>query len=165
MSWPQVISKGKKYDLSHLEDFSRDIIIEGARITLSISFGPHVFCDEKAKGDQIPFLAAERYFCIARYEESFNVVHHMANRFEAGHVRVFKKSKKINGDWVSEEQMYQTELEGVAIFMIIRHPDPGVLHLKVISSYPLKSIHTLPKGKLYTVMVALKRKLADLPLI
>jgi len=130
-----------------------------------ISFGPHVFCDEKANGDRIQFLRDERYFCMTRYQESFNVVYHMTHKFESGHVKVFKKSKKVDGDWVSEEQMYQTQLEGVAIFMVIRHTDQASLHIKVISSYPIKSVHTLPDGKLYTVMVALRRKLADLPLL
>ncbi len=161
MKWPPIEDNGKTYDLSHLDDKDLNVLLDGSGINLQISFWPHVFCDEKGRGARIRFINDERYFCKARYNESFAVAHHMRQNFVAGHVRVFKKSKRAGNRLETEEQMYQTDLAGVAIFMVIRHVDATSLEVKVISAYPIQDRQTLPRGKLFAARVVLRRKLAN----
>lgn len=156
MAWSDFWHKGRCYELTHLNDVTCLITLEGNPLTVRFSFGAHTFTDEKNNGPHFyPLRYERRYMCARRHALTFALVHFMKLDLSEGHVR---QHQGRHG-----EQWFTTELEGAAVFMAIQKSADAQNEIKVrvISAYPLdRGLQTLPsRGRLFKVRTIYKRKL------
>ncbi|MFD3226996.1 hypothetical protein [Rahnella aceris] len=129
--WRDVSFNGKNYDLKHLHPFGFQVEMSGSQVSISVSFGNHVFTDEKGTGIPL-FPSPERYFCPDRHAASINLPKMISERLMLSHV-VPHINKSNN------EVYYYCEVNDYAIFFDLRKDDntADALTLFVISAYEL----------------------------
>lgn len=141
--------------MSHLHPCNVQVDIGGVAIDIHVTFGWHVFTDEKQRG--VPFLwhGQTRYFCRQRYNTSFAVRDFVQTKLIDTYARPFI-------DYYRNEQYFCIEGADLAIFMTVRKPEntDGRLKLNVVSAYEVDQWGrtTLPKGKAYKMRYVLDRR-------
>jgi hypothetical protein len=113
MHWKPIVADGKSYDLSHLHPFVLRVTLDAVDIRLVVSFGHHVFSDEKGRGLMISVGGEERSFSPVRYEASFQAASYARERMLESHARPYFNRKRQQQYFVLEDQAY-------AIFMTIQ---------------------------------------------
>lgn len=154
-AWPPILDGDKQYSLRHLDPFTLEVSLAGRTAHLHVDFGPHVFSSEKGRGPRLSFLKEDRYFCRERHDASFEVAHFMRTGFVDGHVRAFLNHRR-------KQQFYTLDAGHVVIFMTLQKSvdTDDAVKCRVVSAYaPTWSRHGMPRGKLYSVRTALKRRL------
>ncbi len=140
MKWQPVRSKGKHYDLSHIHPHDFRYQNNDLAITVKVTYGFHVFTDEKASGDLIKHKHENRYFCVDRYDASFQlrklIETEMTNAYVA---RVLANKYK--------EQFYYLDIHDYTVFFELRKADQNTLKCHVVSAYVKDTWGNLPKGK------------------
>lgn len=134
MKWSDVESDGIEYSLSHLQPFSMEVAVGSRVIEVRVTFGLHVFTDEKGNGCPIVVGDERRYFCKRRYMDSLQAVAFMKAGFADCYTRpYFSKRQK--------QQFFIWERDDYAIFLAIQKPAGTVNRLKchVVSAYTVDS--------------------------
>jgi len=140
VTWTGFIIKGEWKDLSHLQSFNFDVLIDGQLTTLIVSFGSHCFTDEKENGPIL--LHGDRYWSEERYQSSLQLPSMIRERFMTFYAVIYRNR---NGG----EQYHYLEIYDYAIFFDINKPTtPNTLKIKIVSAYEVDQWgrNTLPKG-------------------
>lgn len=149
----------KRYDLTHLDPFTVQVVIHGVPIDVDVSFSFHVFTDQKGIGPRFPHRAEERYFCTERYRLSHAVADFMRCEFFRSSVR--RHVRVLSGR--PREQFYCTDMgHGDIIWLrISRREQSNRIHVWVASAYNRdRQRQVLPHGHgLYRVQKVLASKL------
>ena len=88
--WRDVNNFGQIYSLDHLHPVKHDVVIKGVVVSLDITFGFHVFTDEKESGCRIQHQREVRYFCPERHSGSLSLKERILNAVSGGeYVTVF----------------------------------------------------------------------------
>ncbi len=126
--------------MAHLQPFKTVMVVDGQQIQVLVSFGNHVFTDEKNNGPCL-FKKEGRYFSRERWEESLNLPRMIEDNFIAAYAIAYNNRKK-------NETYYYTEANDYKIFFDVRKPPNtnNELRLKIISSYLIDTWGSLPKG-------------------
>ena len=132
MKWNDITSENWLYSMSHLHPFSMTATVAGKPLQLHITFGFHVFTDDKGSGCVLNNLGEMRYFCVQRYNSSFQAVDFVRTRMVDGHTRVFYAKG-------GNQQFFTMDIHDFALFMSIQKPQGTTDELKcrVISAYPV----------------------------
>ena len=69
MTWTGFNIQGQYKCLAHLQTNTIQVDVDGAQVSLHISYGHHCFTDSKENGPML-FKRDERYWCEERYEMS-----------------------------------------------------------------------------------------------
>ena len=130
MRWDDVVSGGKTYSLAHLHPFTTAVQVGSRMIDLHVSFGWHVFTDEKGNGAQFPWRNEVRYFCPQRWQDSHQAVHFVQNNMAMAHVRPFISKS-------SGQMFFVFDIADYAMFLTLRKPQGTTNELKchVVSAY------------------------------
>ncbi len=142
--WRDVNNFGQIYSLDHLHPVKHNVVIKGAVVSLDITFGFHVFTDEKESGCRIQHQREVRYFCPERHSGSLSLKERILNAVSGGeYVTVFTAKHG--------QRYYHLNANEDFILMEIRKPEGSVdtLRLHVVSAYTLDAWgrNTLPRGK------------------
>lgn len=141
-SYQDVSFNGKNYCMKHLAPFKFLAAISGidAPVQISVTFGTHVFTDQKENG---PELFPGRYFCLERYTASINLPALLSDQLLLAHV--VPHVNKTN----NENYFYST-IDDYVVFFDLRKDDShkNGLKLVVISAYEVDAWGkgSLPKG-------------------
>jgi hypothetical protein len=73
MNWTPVQDGSKEYCLKHIHPSSFVYQVKDISITIRVTYGFHVFTDEKGSGCLINHYGDERYFSQARYDMSLEL--------------------------------------------------------------------------------------------
>ena len=127
--------------MGHLAPFSMTHKISDLDVTISVSFGSHVFTDKKGLGPLL-YPRQARYFSEARYERSLELAKLIRDKFIDSYVIPY-----IDKD--NNEVYHYMEIYDYAIFFDLRRKSDNELKLIVISAYELDEwgATTLPTGK------------------
>ncbi|MFV0595417.1 hypothetical protein [Shewanella sp.] len=142
MHWQAVQSKGNRYDLSHIHPHEFRYQRNDLAITVRVTYGFHVFTDEKADGDLIRYKYEERYFCIDRYDASFQLRQLIETKMTDAYVVLFLANKH-------KEQFYYLDIHDYTVFFELRKADQHTLKCHVVSAYIKDRWGNLPRGKRY----------------
>lgn len=152
MKWTHIWSKRKKYCLAHLQPFTVTSEIDGAKCDVHITFGHHVFTDEKETGDECNINNDPRYFCVERYNASLSLPALVTTMIikQDYHLTAFHNKS-------SQECFYHVDFVDYAIFMTIKKPGDQNNKLKVhiVSAYEKSKWGLLPNGptkKMYFIL-------------
>lgn len=140
--WGDVESFGTHYDMSHLRPTVHQVVTKSGGLSIEITFGFHVFTDEKGNGKPIRYKMERRYFCPNRYEGSKTLTARILGAIDGDYVTAF-----IAG--TSGQRYYHLNLHDDFILMEIRKPSgsDGFLRLHVVSAYTLDQWGEVPRGK------------------
>lgn len=159
MSYGTFIAGAVRYDLSHLDPFSVQVMVHGVLVDVDVSFSFHVFTDQKGRGPRFPHHAEERYFCLARYQLSHAVADFMRGPFFDASVR--RHVRIVAGE--PHEQYFCTDLgHGDIIWTrISRRERQNRVRVWVVSAYNRDwQGMVLPRGQgLFRVQKVLASKL------
>lgn len=116
--------------MGHLHPFNLNVNVAGRKIEIEVSFGLHVFTDEKETGPLIIHRGERRYFSTSRYNDSFQLGAFLQQRFAEGHARVYRH--RTGG-----QKYFVFDVNDYAIFMTIRKPmnTSNLLKLLIVSAY------------------------------
>src|SRR5690606_32875944 len=130
----------------HLHPFETRESIGGVDTTLKFEFGHHCFTDEKGRGVLVRHQGEERYFCMARYRDSFGLVTWAQDGISDGYAVHYRNRK-------GKDQYFHKRFDDYAIFFSVRRPAdrPNYLKIRVISAYELNAWGQAPKGKLFRI--------------
>ena len=130
MHWGDVASKGTTYSLAHLHPFTTAVEVGSRSIDLHVTFGFHVFTDEKENGAQLDFRGERRFFCPIRCRDSHQAAHFVRHQMATAHVRPFISKSK-------GQMFYVVDIPDYAIFMTLQKPKDTTNELKchVVTAY------------------------------
>lgn len=140
--YKDVSVNGKRYCMKHLAPFKFLAAISGieAPVQVSVTFGTHVFTDQKENG---PELFPGRYFCVDRYTASIGLPALLSDHLLLSHV--VPHVNKAN----NENYFYST-VNNYVVFFDLRKDDSheNGLRLIVISAYEVDTWgkSSLPRG-------------------
>jgi hypothetical protein len=156
--WRPIENNGTIYHLDHLHPIERTITVGGKDISIHFSFGYHVFTDEKRDGVRVQLTSRpheERYFCINRYQSSFQLIDFINRRLETCYIVPYYYDD-------GAEQYFHLDIDGYAIFATIQQAAGAADTLKfhVISAYEVDSWGKdgLPRGKAYKLRYVLQQR-------
>lgn len=156
MMWRDVVSRGTTYAMNHLHPFTTGVKVGSRQIDLHVTFGFHVFTDEKGKGAEINLNGERRFFCPARHADSHQAVHFMQTRVHETYTRPYIAPSK-------NQQFFVMDIHDYAIFLAIQKPVGTIneLKCKVVSAYTVDQWgrHSLPtRAKLQKMSFVLDRR-------
>ena len=134
MQWNDVTSRGKLYSLNHLAPFSVPVQVGSRQVVLHVTFGFHVFTDEKNNGSQISLNGEVRFFFFFFWADSHQAVHFIKNNMATAHVRPFINKGK-------GQMFYVVDIADYAIFLTLQKPAGTTNELKchVVTAYTVDS--------------------------
>lgn len=144
------------YDLEHIWPHAIDFFHNDIAAVIRVTYGFHVYTDEKEDGDELIHRYERRYFSPQRYELSFQLPSYIETMINNGNVTVYRAYK-------GHEQLFHMTTLDYALFFTLRKPqnEDSVLKLHLISAYEVESWgrSTLPRGKNYRWSFVLYSKL------
>lgn len=155
MAWRDIRVGDEVYSMSHLHAQEHVVDVNGVAVTIELSFGFHVFTDEKQKGHLIRFKNEARYFCVERYEGSKTVTPRILAAIESGdYITAF--ISKVQG-----QRYYHLSLHDDFILMEIRKPAdrPDTLRIHVVTAYTLDDWGRPTKGRNLKFKYVLEQRL------
>ena len=146
MKWKDLNIGGVAYSLAHLQPFAMQHDIGGVQVTVRVTFGFHVFTDEKGNGPEIRCNGEVRSFCLERYHLSRDqLVDCIRNRFATAMAIPYLDKNRA-------QCYFCLDLYDYAIFVALTKVQglDNTLKLHVISAYEVAQWgrSQLPKGKL-----------------
>lgn len=156
MHWNDVVSRGTTYSLAHLHPFIATVPVGSRHIDVHVTFGFHVFTDEKGNGDEINFRGERRFFCPVRHSDSHQAAHFMQTRLHEAYTRPYIAPSK-------NQQFFVMDIQDYAMFLAIQKPQGTTNQLKcrVVSAYTVEQWgrHSLPtRAKLQKMSFVLDRR-------
>jgi hypothetical protein len=144
IKWGDVESFGRTYSLAHLHPVTHNVQVKGNTISLEITFGFHVFTDEKQSGCKLTHKNDERYFCPDRHAGSLSLENRILTAItEGSYVTAFTARQG--------QRYYHLNAHDDFILMEIRKPNGtnNCLRLHVVSAYTLDQWGrgSLPRGE------------------
>ncbi|XXA33164.1 hypothetical protein WDL38_10315 [Xanthomonas arboricola pv. pruni] len=129
MHWGNVTSGGVTYSLTHLHPFTVPVPVGSRVISLHVTFGFHVFTDEKGNGKPLTHRGENRFFCKTRCLDSHQAVCFLQNQMATAFARPYTTK------W--GQQYFVMDITDYAIFLTLRKPQNTVNELKchVVSAY------------------------------
>ena len=128
-NWTGFTINGEFLDLSHLQPFDHIVEIDGAQVTLHVTFGHHCFTDKKGNGPLI-YQDEGRYWSPDRYECTRKLPGIITDHFIDAYAVPYINLK-------NNEQYHYLEVKefDYSIFFDINKPanTTNVLKLKVVS--------------------------------
>lgn len=150
--WTDITDGGKTYSMSHLHPFNLTAEIGGKQVEIQVTFGWHVFTDEKNRGKPIRQGDEERYFSISRYNTSHTAVEFIQKRMISSYVRPYF-------DKNTNENYFCLDVHDFAVFMAVHkaHDAEDTLKCRVISAYDVDEWGRpgLPRTKAYKMRYVL----------
>ncbi len=130
MKWADIVSSGKTYPMSHLHPFTVGVQVGSRQIDLHVTFGWHVFTDDKGNGSPIRHGQETRYFCANRHSDSHQAIHFIQNGMADAYVRCYITKK-------SGQMFFVFDLNPYAMFFTFQKPSDTVneLNCKLVSAY------------------------------
>ncbi|MGN5159424.1 hypothetical protein [Aeromonas dhakensis] len=155
--WGDVESFGVHYDMSHLRPAVHQVVTKSGMLSIEITFGFHVFTDEKGDGKLISHRMEQRYFCPSRYEGSKTLTARILGAVDADYVTAF-----ISG--TSGQRYYHLNSHDDFILMEIRKPSGtnDFLRLHVVSAYTMDKWGKIPRGKNLPFEFVLSQRVAGI---
>lgn len=138
--WDDLNIQGKTYKMGHLSPFSMIHKISDTDVTFNVSFGNHVFTDNKETGPLL-YSKQKRYFSQERYERSLELADLIKQNFIDSYVVPYI-------DKQNNETYHYMEIYDYSIFFDIRKQGEHVLKLVIISAYEVDDWgrSSIPKG-------------------
>lgn len=153
--WNDVNTGYEVISMKHLHPQLHKIDVSGTQVEIEISFGFHVFTDQKQVGKMINFRGEERHFCLERYEGSKTIVQRILSAIENGEYITAFISKGQG------QRYYHLNHHDDFILMEIRKPGDkeNFLRIHVVTAYTLDEWGTVNKGKNLRFRYVLEQRL------
>lgn len=134
------------HDLEHIWPHEITFSHNDISALIRVTYGFHVYTDEKESGDELTYKNETRYFSPQRYELSFQLPDYIETMINNCNVTVYRSHK-------GHEQLFHLTTLDYALFFTLRKPqnEDNVLKLHLISAYEVESWgrSSLPRGKNY----------------
>jgi len=156
-AWNNVNTGCEVLSMTHLHPGVHKIEVSGGQAEIEISFGFHVFTDQKEIGNIINFRGEKRYFCLERYEGSKTIVRRILSAIENGEYITAFISKGQG------QRYYHLNHHKDFILMEIRKPKDkeNFLRIHVVTAYTLDEWGEVNKGKNLRFRYVLEQRLQD----
>ena len=130
MKWRDIVSSGQTYSMAHLHPFTTGVQVGSRQIDLHVTFGWHVFTDEKGNGMRMTRGPETRFFCPQRYVDSHQAPPFIQNQMAAGYVRPFIAKG-------SGQMFFVFDIANYAMFFTFQKPPGTTNELKchLVSAY------------------------------
>ncbi|RUO19975.1 hypothetical protein CWE08_08645 [Aliidiomarina iranensis] len=147
MRWKPYNFNDINYNLNHLHPHSMFTELSTEqRIEILVTYGFHVFTDEKQNEYEVNFRGESRYFSLSRYHSSFDLPNMLKKSLQNGYVARYLSKNRA-------EQFFHLDSNDYSVFFELRKPAnrDNCLKLQVVSAYEVEQWgrSTLPKGKKY----------------
>lgn len=155
MEWNDVDTGREVFSMTHLHPQLHKVNVSGEQAELEISFGFHVFTDQKQVGKVMNFRGETRYFCQERYEGSKTIVNRILSAIAEGeYITAFISKGK-------GQRYYHLNHHNDFILMEIRKPKgkDNFLRIHVVTAYTLDEWGTVNKGKNLKFRYVLEQRL------
>ena len=123
MNWGDIVSNGKTYSMVHLHPFTTGVQVGTRQIDLHVTFGWHVFTDEKGGGLKIDRGQETRFFCPQRHADSHQAVPFIQNHMGGAYVRPFVAKG-------SGQMFFVFDIPNYAMFFTLQKPQGTTNELK-----------------------------------
>jgi len=157
LKWNPVNNQGKIHDLEHIWPHNIEFSHNDITALIRVTYGFHVYTDEKENGDELLNKGERRYFSPQRYDLSFELPEYIKTMLHTGNVTLYKSQ-------TGKEQLFHMSVLDYALFFTLRKPqdEGGALKLHLISAYEVEEWgkSTLPRGKTYKWTFVIYSKLA-----
>ena len=153
--WRDIRTGETVFPMRHLHPQRCCVDVNGTSVDIEISFGFHVFTDEKQTGMLMKFKEEQRFFCRERYEGSKTIVHRILTAIENGEYITAFISKGQG------QRYYHLSHHDDFILMEIRKPQDrnNSLRIHVVTAYTLDEWGTVNKGRNLRFRYVLEQRL------
>jgi hypothetical protein len=156
LKWQSINNQGKMHDLEHIWPHTVCFSHNDVTAIIRVTYGFHVYTDEKENGDKLIYKHDTRYFSPQRYELSFQLPRYIETMINNGNVTAYRSAK-------GHEQLFHMTIHDYALFFTLRKSpnEENVLKLHLISAYEVETWgrSSLPRGKTYRWSFVLYSKL------
>ncbi|CZW33103.1 TPA: hypothetical protein NV783_004426 [Escherichia coli] len=153
--WNDVNTGREVFSMTHLHPQLHKVEVSGVQAEIEISFGFHVFTDQKQVGKVMSFRGETRHFCQERYEGSKTIVQRILSAIENGEYITAFISKGQG------QRYYHLNHHDDFILMEIRKPEgkDNFLRIHVVTAYTLDEWGTVNKGRNLRFRYVLEQRL------